>query len=201
MVRLIGAPALALTLMTAASPAAYAAHRYHHAGMGHRHIHHAGILRATHRYAADRHHARRRYATAPEFSDRQSVMAQDPPRGRYALTEETVERREPFRPADRREIYDRPRVAGGRPRAWCGWYARSLVGQDPGPAFNLARNWAHWGHATSPGVGVVVVWAHHVGMITGRAANGEWVVKSGNDGHRVRERPRSLAGAIAFRAS
>jgi len=25
------------------------------------------------------------------------------------------------------------------------------------------------------------------------------VVKSGNDGHAVRERPRSIAGAIAFR--
>ncbi len=32
-----------------------------------------------------------------------------------------------------------------RPAAWCGWEMRHLVGADPGPSFNLARNWAHWG--------------------------------------------------------
>ena len=91
---------------------------------------------------------------------------------------------------------------GARPGAWCGWYARSLVGTDPGPAYNLARNWANWGHAASPGPGVMVVWPHHVGMITGRSEDGQWIVKSGNDGGgMVRERPRSVAGAIAFRAS
>lgn len=92
-------------------------------------------------------------------------------------------------------------VIGGRPRAWCGWYARQLVGSDPGPAYNLARNWAHWGHAASPGPGVIVVWPHHVGMITGQAPNGLWIVHSGNDGGgQVRTRPRSVSGAIAFRA-
>jgi hypothetical protein len=46
----------------------------------------------------------------------------------------------------------------------------------------------------------VVVWPHHVGMITGRTPDGQWIVKSGNDGGGVaRERPRSVAGAIAFR--
>ncbi len=208
MVRLIGAPALALAVMTTASQAAYAAHRYHHAyrhqntvhpGRGYRHVH-VRVGRA-----AERHRGRRSYAAVavPALPDRVSEVAQDPPRGPYAMSEETVERREPSRPepTDRRATYIRPRLADGRPRAWCGWYARSLVGQDPGPAYNLARNWAHWGRPASPGVGVMVVWAHHVGMITGRAANGEWIVKSGNDGHAVRERPRSLAGAIAFRAS
>ena len=64
----------------------------------------------------------------------------------------------------------------------------------------LARNWASVGNnAGGPRVGAVVVWRHHVGIITGRAGN-QWVVKSGNDGHAVRERPRSLAGAIAFRS-
>ncbi|TMJ02624.1 MAG: hypothetical protein E6G97_11950 [Alphaproteobacteria bacterium] len=63
----------------------------------------------------------------------------------------------------------------------------------------LARNWARVGHnAGRPGIGVVVVWRHHVGIITGRTG-GAWVVKSGNDGHTVRERPRSLSAAIAFR--
>jgi hypothetical protein len=43
-----------------------------------------------------------------------------------------------------------------------------------------------------------VVWAHHVGKIVGRE-NGEWVIESGNDGHRIRTRPRSIGGAIAIR--
>ncbi len=86
---------------------------------------------------------------------------------------------------------------GPRPAAWCGWYMRQLFGVAD-PAFNLARNWAHWGHPGAPGVGAVVVWPHHVGKIVGREG-GEWVIQSGNDGHRVRTRPRSIAGAIAIR--
>jgi len=87
---------------------------------------------------------------------------------------------------------------GGRPRAWCGWEMRHLVSSDPGPSYNLARNWARWGHAGPAGVGAIVVWPHHVGKIVGRAG-GMWVIKSGNDGHRLRTRPRSIAGAIAIR--
>jgi hypothetical protein len=88
---------------------------------------------------------------------------------------------------------------GGRPSAWCGWFMRSQVGADPGPNFNLARSWAHYGaSAGGPSVGAIVVWPHHVGKIVGQK-NGQWIVQSGNDGHAVRTRPRSLAGAIAFR--
>jgi len=86
----------------------------------------------------------------------------------------------------------------GRPAAWCGWEMRRLVGSDPGSSFNLARNWAHWGRPGPAGVGAVVVWAHHVGKIVGQE-NGQWVIESGNDGHAVRTRPRSIAGAIAVR--
>lgn len=68
-----------------------------------------------------------------------------------------------------------------------------------GPAFNLAWNWSRYGSPTSPRVGAVVVWRHHVGIITGQASNGQWIVKSGNDSGRVRERARSVAGAV-FRA-
>jgi hypothetical protein len=85
-------------------------------------------------------------------------------------------------------------AAGGRPARWCGWWMRTQKGG--GPELNLASNWRYWGHATGPRVGAVVVWAHHVGMITGRTAGGEWIVKSGNDGGAVRERPRSVAGAV-----
>lgn len=83
---------------------------------------------------------------------------------------------------------------GARPARWCGWWMRSQKGG--GPELNLARNWANWGSPSGPKVGAVVVWSHHVGMITGRTANGQWIVKSGNDGGRVRERPRSVAGAV-----
>ncbi|MGB6750385.1 MAG: hypothetical protein WBC94_06985 [Xanthobacteraceae bacterium] len=86
----------------------------------------------------------------------------------------------------------------GRPAAWCGWEMRRLVSGDPGPAYNLARNWAHWGRSGPAGVGAVVVWPHHVGKIVGQE-NGEWVIESGNDGHALRTRSRSIAGAIAIR--
>ena len=83
---------------------------------------------------------------------------------------------------------------GPRPSRWCGWWMRTQKGG--GPELNLARNWANWGRPSGPQVGAVVVWSHHVGMITGRSASGQWIVKSGNDGGQVRERPRSVAGAV-----
>lgn len=85
-----------------------------------------------------------------------------------------------------------------RPAEWCGWEMRRLVSGDPGPAYNLARNWAHWGRSGPAGVGAIVVWPHHVGKIVGQE-NGAWVIESGNDGHALRTRPRSIAGAIAIR--
>lgn len=92
------------------------------------------------------------------------------------------------------------RYMGSRPLAWCGWWLGQHLGMLDRKLW-LARNWASVGRAAhGPAVGVIVVWRHHVGIITGRAAKG-WIVKSGNDGHRVRERPRSLARAIAYRVA
>lgn len=92
----------------------------------------------------------------------------------------------------------RPRDCYGIP--WCGCFMRHLMGET-NHALNLARAWATWGHRSDgPGRNVVVVWRHHVGLIVARGRNGLWIVLSGNDGHAVRERPRSLAGAIAFRS-
>ena len=86
----------------------------------------------------------------------------------------------------------------GRPAAWCGWWLGQQLGISNRSLW-LARNWASVGsNAGQPEVGVVVVWRHHVGIITGRSGSG-WIVKSGNDGHAVRERVRSISGAIAFR--
>lgn len=87
-----------------------------------------------------------------------------------------------------------------RPHAWCGWQMRHEVAIDPGPDYNLARNWSHWGSPTSAHVGAVVVWSHHVGRIVGDdCPAGEWMIRSGNDGGEVRTRCRPVRGAIAFR--
>ena len=83
---------------------------------------------------------------------------------------------------------------GPRPRRWCGWWMRTQRGG--GPEYNLAWNWRKYGRSTTPQVGAVVVWRHHVGEIVGQASNGRWIVRSGNDGGRVRERARSVAGAV-----
>lgn len=97
---------------------------------------------------------------------------------------------------------------GRRPRAWCGWYMQRETGitsRGTGLNLNRAREWARVGRPTAPHVGAIVVWARgrrgggHVGRIVG-GHPGAWVVRSGNDGHRVRERVRSVQSAIAVRA-
>jgi ribosomal protein L35AE/L33A len=65
-----------------------------------------------------------------------------------------------------------------------------------GPEMNLAWNWRNYGSPASAQVGAIVVWRHHVGEIVGQAANGQWLVHSGNDGGAVRTRARSIAGAV-----
>lgn len=94
-------------------------------------------------------------------------------------------------------------VAAARARGlpWCGAFMADLLHVTGRLARELwvAANWRHYGAAASgPAPGVIVVWRHHVGIIRGRGARG-WIVESGNDGHAVRRRERSVAGAIAFR--
>lgn len=82
---------------------------------------------------------------------------------------------------------------------WCGIYMSQITGHHDRRLW-MAREWAREGmNAGGPCVGCIVVWRHHVGRIEGQTASGEWIVHSGNDGGRVRTRPRSIAGAIAFR--
>jgi hypothetical protein len=90
--------------------------------------------------------------------------------------------------------------ADGRPAAWCGWEMRQLVGGNPGPEYNLARNWAHWGRpASGPAPGVIGVMPHHVFKVVQVLWHGTVLAISGNDSHAVRVRPRSTAGVIAWR--
>lgn len=85
---------------------------------------------------------------------------------------------------------------------WCGIYMRTQVGNDPGASYNLARNWAHWGTATTLHPGAIVVWPHHVGKIeAGNCPVGSAMVHSGNDGNAIRTRCVSLRGVIAYRSS
>lgn len=95
-------------------------------------------------------------------------------------------------------------AADPRPGKWCAWWLRRHlqipISEFPKYQQNLARAFAKIGRAAGgPGIGVIVVWRGHVGIITGRAENGQWIVKSGNDGGMVRERLRPVGGAIAFR--
>jgi hypothetical protein len=94
-------------------------------------------------------------------------------------------------------LHGRPSDCYGIP--WCGCYLRHLLGIAD-RELNRAVAWAHWGHATYAHAGAVAVWRHHVGIIRGGPdQTGRWLVESGNDGHAVRTRYRSLARAIAFR--
>src|SRR5437764_958238 len=129
MVRLLGASALALFLT---APAAQAAYRHHHAAFTGYRQH--GIVRYTpirHRVAHARSWIRAGSARAEAFASRY----------------ETTDRWHRERSGDvvGRRSFATTRVSGGRPSAWCGWFARRLVGRDPGPEYNLARNWSHWG--------------------------------------------------------
>jgi hypothetical protein len=160
-------------LLAFASGAEAHAHRHHH-----NHLHH-------HHHYSHRHSAPAHSAFDSAFASTSTSAFASAPASAFASVSAPV------------SGYG----YGGRPAAWCGWYMRTQVGSDPGPQYNLARAWAHYGvNAGGPSVGTIVVWPHHVGEIVGQD-NGQWVVRSGNDGHAVRTRPRSLAGVIAFRRS
>jgi hypothetical protein len=91
-----------------------------------------------------------------------------------------------------------PRPADCRGIAWCGCWLRHHLGLAD-TRLNLAMAWMGVGRPTVAHAGAVVVWRHHVGLITSEPVNGVAMVRSGNDGHAVRERPLSLRGAVAFR--
>jgi hypothetical protein len=102
-----------------------------------------------------------------------------------------------------REVEHSSSSEGGRPpgcpHAWCGCFLAAKKGLHD-PRLYVARNWATlYGSPTSPQPGAVVVWNHHVGELVEHIKGNIWMVLSGNDGHAVRARPRSISGAIAFR--
>jgi hypothetical protein len=91
----------------------------------------------------------------------------------------------------------RPAACAGIP--WCGCWLRLRYGLSD-VRLNLARAWATFGRdAGGPSVGAVAVWPHHVGEIVAVPQLGTVILRSGNDGHRVRVRKRSTRGVIAYR--
>jgi hypothetical protein len=95
-----------------------------------------------------------------------------------------------------KSVEGRPPDCYGIP--WCGCYMRHIYGiQDK--AYNRAPEWAHFGRpAGGPGVGVIVVWSHHVGRIVG-GSPGHWEIESGNYNNRVAVAEVPLRGVIAYR--
>jgi hypothetical protein len=136
------------------------------------------------RYRSREASARRYYSSDDDYEARP----------RRAHRKHRAARKPAAKPAVKQADLGSFRGLGPRPGAWCGWWMRAQRGG--GPEYNLAWNWSRRGQATEPKVGAVVVWRHHVGEITGRTKSGQWIVRSGNDGGRVRERPRSVAGAV-----
>jgi hypothetical protein len=83
---------------------------------------------------AREHHHGHRHHHSVVASGGASVEARPTPNGLFAFAAMNVQSSATaYRARDR-----------ARPVAWCGWEMRRLVGADPGPSFNLARNWAHW---------------------------------------------------------
>jgi hypothetical protein len=162
----------------AISPTAEARHHHSH--------------RYHHRHYAHYHHHRMQATQAPQLNFFGFPLQQVPHQG-WSLGK--VSPQAPARVATG-AVSSRP--ADPRPGAWCGWWLRGQLGIAD-KRYNLARNWAYIGtNAGGPGIGVIVVWPHHVGQIVGQTARG-WLLQSGNDGHAVRTREHSLNGVIAFR--
>jgi len=148
---------------------------------------------------------RSRQARVVEVSDEAAAEERVTRRSRRAarVTEASTDTTEE-RPARRRRSRDSSDEssgsvsvagAGPRPGAWCGWYMRTRHGG--GADYNLAWNWSRRGSALSgPQIGAIVVWPHHVGEITGQTSDGRWIVLSGNDSNQVKERARSVSGAV-----
>lgn len=97
------------------------------------------------------------------------------------------------------------RYLGGNPtgwgRVWCGRFMRMVVGHDPGPRYNLARNWAHYGKATRRRPGAIAVMRGHVGIVArgGNCGPGRVYILSGNHGRRVGYGCYAASRIIAYR--
>jgi uncharacterized protein (TIGR02594 family) len=82
----------------------------------------------------------------------------------------------------------------GRSRLWCARFMNMVLERSghKGTGSDMARSFASYGHRVSgPQIGAIAVMARrgggHVGVVSGIDANGNPILVSGNNGHRVRE--------------
>lgn len=92
------------------------------------------------------------------------------------------------------------RFLGGNPTGWSHDWCAHFLNTLTGHRGDAAISYASWGRPSPVVPGAVIVYAHHVAVVTQVLGSGRVVAISGNDGHRVRERPRSLRGVVAVRA-
>lgn len=159
-------------------------------------------VQAKHRYHAQKHHyqvAKTPLAAPPRVLVDTAAIAPYPTAPTYVAPSVAPMGRRLVAPSNGFDM------AGNdpRPHAWCMWWLRRHLGISkeafPKWGWNIAANGRYIGTAASgPAAGVVVVWRHHVGIITG-GSPGHWIVLSGNDNHAVRERERPLSGVISYR--
>lgn len=90
---------------------------------------------------------------------------------------------------------------------WCGTAVAAWMQQcgiTPPKDWMRALAWANWGAPLAqPLPGCVVVFRRdgggHVGLVTGRAADGRLLVWGGNQGNAVNERPFDTSRVVAYR--
>lgn len=160
--------------------------------------------RAHHRRTARRHHRRHRIAHVRHHQRARVSVVREYPCGKMSARWCTHAR---SAAVSRGRIYRTARAriphADPRPGKWCAWWLRRKMG-IPRSAFrpgqwNRAAAFRHIGRAATRATANIVVWPHHVGKIDRYLGGNRAMITSGNDGHRVRTRVRSLRGAIAFR--
>src|SRR5262249_15859344 len=94
--------------------------------------------------AREHHHGHRHHHAVASRST--SALARSTANGLFAFAAANLVSSTAYRGRDQ-----------ARPAAWCGWQMRHLVGADPGPSFNRASNWTHWGKPDPAGKTAVVV--------------------------------------------
>ena len=93
----------------------------------------------------------------------------------------------------------------GRRSLWCARFMNMVLERSGhhGTGSDLARSFASYGQRVSgPQVGAIAVMGRrgggHVGVVSGIDANGNPIVVSGNNGHRVREATYSRGRIYAY---
>jgi uncharacterized protein (TIGR02594 family) len=87
-------------------------------------------------------------------------------------------------------------------RLWCGEFVCKVmaeVGKECPPGYAKATSWARVGRRlSSPQVGAIAVYRHHVGIVAGVNGDGSIILLSGNYNDRVHEGPYRSRGLIGY---